>query len=226
MLSWRPEDPGALVGPSRRDAGPSWRLDLCHQPGQGRREVRSCSGTKAHALQSRAHKLLRSTSSPGASWHTAQPPVLRAGTARKEFSHLLAPRRSSSPVSSSCSRPSFCPPPPPLESTDLLSTDYPADEGSSEFLSPAQPPKCLDDLRVSRCDSNPNSSKTGPLDGHHYTPASRTQRGARSKDLRCRHNLLSHSNPHAHIGAPSLLTLSSGQIRNWSAREWTGALVA
>lgn len=128
--------------------------------------------------------------------------------------------------SSSCSRPSFCPPPPPLESTDLLSTEYPADEGSSEFLSPAQPPKCLDDLRVSRCESNPNSAKTGPLDGHHHTPASRTHRGAPSKDLRYRHNLLSHSNPHAHIGAPSLLTLSSGQIRNWSAREWTGALVA
>lgn len=60
-------------------------------------------------------------------------------------------------------------------------------------------------------------------DGHHYTPANRTNRGAPSKDQRCRHNLLSHSNPHAHIGAPSLLTLSSGQIRNWSAREWTGA---
>lgn len=84
-------------------------------------------------------------------------------------------------------------------------------------------------LLVARCDSNLKplpKDKIGPTDGHHSTPGGRTHRGAPGRDLRCRHNLLSHSNPQAHTGAPSLLARSSGQIRNWSAREWTGAPAA
>lgn len=109
-----------------------------------------------------AHELLWSSSSAEAPWHTAQPGCSRLRLPRKNSSTCSRQAGEAVRCSYSCSSPSPCPPPPPLESTDLLSSEYPADEGSSEFLSPAQPPKCWSDLLVSRCDPNPNSPKTAP----------------------------------------------------------------
>lgn len=130
---------------------------------------------KSPRAPSGAHELLWSSSSAG-----AQPWCSGLGLPRKNLATCSRHAEAAVRSSSFCSRPSPCPPPPPLESTDLLSSEYPADEGSSEFLSPAQPLKCWSALLVSRCDSNPKPPKTAlpTRDGHHYTPASRTHRGA------------------------------------------------
>lgn len=96
------------------------------------------------------------------------------------------------------------------------------------FWPPAQPPKCWSDLSASgrmRLQSRAPAKRQNrtPPEGDRSTAASRTHRGE-ERDLRCRHNLLSHSNPQARPGAPSHLASSSGANPELERqREWTGA---